>query len=75
MIVTSRMFDILNVAVCMPIRWLSGNTHKLSHHNWSACSIVRVFDILHTALNIILDDTTLIHDRSTIMFIFQEVVE
>ena len=50
-------------------------THKLAHHNWGACSIGYVFDILHIALNNILDDITLIHDKSTMMFIFQQIVD
>ena len=33
MIATSRIFAIINVAVCMPVCWLAGNTHKLAHHN------------------------------------------
>ena len=74
MISTSRLFAILNVAVCMPVCWLSGNTHKLAHHNWGACSIGRVFDILHTPLNNILDDSTLIHYISTMVFIFQDML-
>ena len=74
MIANSRLFSILNVAVFGPVRWLAGNTNKLAHHNWGDCSIVRVFDIFYTALNNILDDITLIHDKSTIMFIFQEMV-
>ena len=58
-----RLIAILNVSVCMHFRWLAGNTHKLAHHNWGMRSIVRVFDILHIALNNILDDITLIHDK------------
>ena len=61
MIATSRIFSILNVDICMHVRWLAGNTHKLAHHNWGARSIGRVFDILHTSLNNILDYIPLIH--------------
>ena len=75
MIATSRLFAILNVAICMPVRWLAGNTQNLAHHNWGAQSIGRVFDILHTALNNILYEITLIHEKSTMMFIFQDIVE
>ena len=75
MISKSRLFAILNVYSCMPVRWLAGNTHKLAHHNWGAWSIGCVFDILHTALNNILDDITLIHDKSAMMFILQDIVE
>ena len=65
---TSRLFAILNIAICMPVCWLAGNTHKLAHHNWCVWSIGRVFDILNTALNNILDDITLIYEKSTMMF-------
>ena len=75
MIATSRLFPITDDAVFMPVRWLASNTHKLAHHNWGACSIDHVFDILHTALNNILDDITLIHDISTMMFIFKDMLE
>ena len=73
MIANSRMFAIFNVAVCIPVRWLAGNTHRLAHHNWGARSIGRVFDIFNKALNNILDDITLTHEKSTMMFIFQEM--
>ena len=63
MITTSRMFAILNVAVCIPVCWLAGNNHKLAHQNWGARSIGRVFDIFKIALYNILDDITLIHDK------------
>ena len=69
------MFSFFNVAVCMNVCWLAGNTHRLAHHNWGARSIGRVFDILHAALGKILDDITPIQDKSTMMLIFQEMVE
>ena len=75
MIATSRLFAILNIAVCMHVRWLAGNTHKLAHHNWGSSTIGRLFDILHTVLNNTLDDITLIHNKLTMMFIFQDMVE
>ena len=59
----------------MPVHRLYGNTHKLAHHNWGAQSIGLVFDIFHTLLNNILDDIKLIHDKSTTIFIFQDIVE
>ena len=75
MIVTSILFAILNFSVCMPVRWIASNTHKLAYHNWVAPSIGWVFENLHIALNNILDDITLIHDKSTMMFIFHDMVE
>ena len=75
MIYTLKLFAITNVYVCMPVCWLAGNTHKLAHQNWGARSIGRVFDILHAALGKILDDITPIQDKSTMMLIFQDMVE
>ena len=75
MISTSIMFAIINAAVCMPVSWLSGNTHKLTHNNWGDSSFGCVFESFHTALNNILDDITLIHDKSTMMLIFQKMVD
>ena len=74
-IATSILFAILNVDFFTSVRWLSGNTHKLEHHKWGARSIGRVFGILNTAFNNILYDITLIHKKSTMMFIFQHMVE
>jgi len=75
MIATSRFFAILHVAVCIPFRWLAGNTHKLAHHEWGARSMGRVFDIMHTAFNDILDDLDLIHDKTFMMGMFDELTE
>ena len=60
-IATSRLFSILGVSICMPVRWLAGNTHKVALHNCGARSIGREFDILHTVLNNILYDIRIIH--------------
>ena len=73
MIAVSRLFAILHVSICMPVRWLAGNTHKLAHRNWGARSIGRVFDILYDTLNRLLGDIRLIHHKSTMMNIFSEL--
>eukprot|EP00957_Ditylum_brightwellii_P100912 7691121-Ditylum_brightwellii.AAC.1 len=57
----------------MPVQWLAGCTHKLSHHNWGVCSIGRMFDMLHLTLNKVLTNIKLIHDKSTMMNIFEEL--
>ena len=75
MIATSILFGVLNISVRMPVCWLACNTHKLAHHNWGALSIGRVFDILHTALNNVLDDITIFHNKSTMMLTFKEIVQ
>ena len=75
MIATSRFFAILHVAVCIPFRWLAGKTHELAHRQWGARSMGRVFDIMHTAFNDILDDLDLIHNKQFMMGMFEELAE
>ena len=41
-----RLLAILHLSVCMPHRWLAGNTHKLRKHNWGPMSMGRVIDTL-----------------------------
>ena len=73
MIAVSRFFSILHVAVCIPFRWLTGNTHKLAEHNWGARSMGRGVDIIYDACIDILDDITLIHDEAFMMHIFDDL--
>ena len=75
MIATARFFSILYVAVVIPFRWLSGNTHKLSECNWGARSMGRAIDILHTACGQLLDDIRLYHDESFMMPLFDELAD
>ena len=61
MIAIYRFFTIIHVGTCMQFRWLTGNTHKLAHQNWSARSMGSAIDILHTACNKLIDDPRPIH--------------
>ena len=42
-ITLTRVFAILYFTVCMPIRWLAGNTHNVGYqgYNWSVLSMGR----------------------------------
>ena len=64
MIASTHFFAILELAICLPFRWLTGNTHKLAHRNWGARSMGQAVDLIHSACNDIIDDITLIHDES-----------
>ena len=48
-IAISRFFEILHVVICIPFLWITCNTQKISHQNWSARSMFCAIDILHTA--------------------------
>ena len=75
MIASCRFFSILHLAICLPFRWLTGNTHKLGHHNWGARSMGRAIDFIHSACEEIVDDVSLIHDESFMFHIFDELRE
>ena len=60
-IANSRFFAILHVATWIPFRWLTCNTYKIAHRNWSVRSMGRVIDILHTDWNYLIDDPRFIH--------------
>ena len=75
MIAVARFWAIVHVAIVMPVRWLAGKTHELAEHNWGARSMGRVADLLHSACSDILNDLSLIHDRSYVMHIFDELAE
>ena len=74
MIAVARFFAIVHAAICMPFRWLAGTTHKLAHRNWGPRSMGRAIDILHSACSDIVANTRLIHDKSFMMNIFDELV-
>lgn len=75
MIASSRFFAILDLAICLPFRWLTGNTHKLAHRDWGARSMGRAIDLIHHACQDIIDDNTLIHNESYMLHIFDEFLE
>ena len=74
MIATSCLFAIIHVTICMQFRWLTGNTHKIDYQNWSARSILRAIDILHTAWNNLIYDPRLTHDKSFMMRIYDPIM-
>ena len=75
MIATSRFFSILHLGICLPFRWLTGNTHKLAHRNWGPRSMGRAMDLIYDACQDILADNSLIHDESFMLHIFDELAE
>ena len=75
MIASSRFFAILDLAICLPFRWLTGNTHKLAHRDWGARAMGRAIDLIHHACQDIIDDNTLIHNESYMLHIFDEFLE
>ncbi len=49
MISQLRVASILHFAVVIPMRWLAGNTHKLSEYGWGERSMGRAITLLRDA--------------------------
>ena len=51
MIALCRVMAVFHFTICMPMRWLAGNTHHLGQtgYNWSSLSMGRAIDALHDA--------------------------
>ena len=75
MIALFRVCSILHVAICIPMRWLAGNTHTLKEYNWSIRSMGRALDILESSLHAIISDHKLILNKTFMMDIFSSLRE
>ena len=70
----ARVCSIIHLSVCLPTRWLAGNTHKLAEYKWSVYSMGRVIDLLEKAMKSIENNGQLILDETFMMNIFNELV-
>ena len=52
MIALCRVMAILHFNICMPMRWLAGNTHTIGQagYDWSARSMGKAIDALEDAM-------------------------
>ena len=75
MVALLRVLSILHIAVCMPVRWLAGNTEHLAQYNFGAVSMGRTLDMLEDAFIKISSDGALLLDEDFVMNIFSEIVE
>jgi hypothetical protein len=80
-IASARVHSILHLAVVVPHRWLSGNSHILAEYNWSERSMGRTVDLLERAMDRVLagDDHhgpgELLLDQGFMFSIWDELVE
>ena len=75
MIALSRVYSIFHVAICLPLRYLTGACHKLGVHDFSFRSMGEVIDVLDEKLNEIVETPSLFIDHefmSNIFKLFQE---
>ena len=75
MISLCRVMAILHYKICMPMRWLAGNTHKIGSagYNWSARSMRRPIDALHEAMLEVEKDGSNLLDEDFMNDIFAKI--
>jgi hypothetical protein len=75
MVVLLRVLSILHIAVCMPVRWLAGNTENLAQYDFGAVSMGCTLDMLEDAFIKISSDGTLLLEKDFVMNIFSDIVD
>ena len=68
-----QVLSILHIAVCMPVRWLAGNTENLAQYDFGAVSMGRTLDMLEDAFVKISSDGVLLLDEDFVMNIFSDI--
>jgi hypothetical protein len=74
MVALLQILSILHIAVCMPVRWLAGNTENLAQYNFEAVSMGCTVNMLEDAFTKISSDGSLILDKDFMMNIFANIV-
>jgi hypothetical protein len=79
MIALSHLLSIMQISVCMPIRWLAGKTHELKEFGkdfgWRAMSMSHVIDTLYEKMNELYISPSLIDEDGFMMRIFSEYIQ
>ena len=75
MIVQLWVASILHLAVVLPMRWLAGDSHKLSEYGWGERSMGRALTLLHDAFVDVQGVGALLFDENFIMTIFSPLYE
>ena len=75
MVAQARICSIVHLSICLPMRWLAGNSHKLAEYDWSVRSMGRAADMLQTALEAIEADPHLFLDQDFMFGIFDKLID
>ena len=75
MVALSRLCSIIYLSICLPVRWLAGQTHTLQKYGWGARSMGRVVDILEEKLEGLMNNPDLIVNETHMSGLFNEVIE
>ena len=70
-----RVLSILYYAICLPVRWLSGNTAMIGDEGFAALDMGKVLDLMEDAFIQISRDGKLLLDEDFMMNIFASISE
>ena len=75
MVTLCQTMAILHFKICMPLRWLAGNTHFIGQqgYDWSARSMGKAVDALYDAMNSIQQDCSLYLSEHFMNSIFDKI--
>ena len=75
MVALSRLFSILHFTVCMPMRFLAGQTHSIGAlgYDWSPLSMGKAIDAIENAMMEIQSDGSKIMDEGFMGSIFEKI--
>ena len=75
MIALFRVMAILHFSVCMPLRFLAGNTHNIGAqgYDWSPISMGKALDALFDAMRVVEKDGSKLLDEDFMNDIFSEI--
>ena len=74
MVAQSRLLGIIHLPCMLPLRWLAGNTHKLSNYGWGVRSMSRVLNIFYQKIQLIEANPRLVLSEIFMMRIFSELI-
>jgi len=74
-IAQSRLYGILYISFCLPMRWLAANTPELGEWGWGPISNSDAIDTLRMRMMDIADDPTKVLDEDYMMNMFGKYVD
>ena len=73
-IAQSRLFAILYISFCLPMRWLAAKTPELHEWDWGQISNGRAIDTLQLKMMDLVNDPNNILDEDFMMDMFSEYI-
>ena len=70
-----RVLSVLYISVCIPLRWLTGNTENLAQYNFGVLDMGRAVDLLEKAMLQVVDNSELFLDEEFMMSMFSEITD